>query len=146
MANEPKKTSTEYQLIGLSEDGKVNNLLSELNTKEGRQRLQALIAEWLPMENLVILTGAGTSVSSGGKAMNSLENAVLTTVKAFPKIPSSVSAIIDARMTASPDASSTPKLSFEDWLRAGTANSDRGISGGSVLRQPKMAEKRRADE
>jgi hypothetical protein len=48
--------------------------------------------------------------------MNSLENAVLTTVKAFPKIPSSVGAIIDARMTASPDASSTPKLSFEDWL------------------------------
>ena len=116
MADEPKKTSTEYQLIGLSEDGKVNNLLSELNAKEGRQRLQALIAEWLRMENLVILTGAGTSVSSGGKTMNSLENAVLTTVKAFPKIPSSVGAIIDARMTASPDASSTPKLSFEDWL------------------------------
>jgi hypothetical protein len=41
MADEPKKTSTEYQLIGLSEDGKVNNLLSELNAKEGRQRLLA---------------------------------------------------------------------------------------------------------
>jgi hypothetical protein len=30
--------------------------------------------------------------------------------------------------------------------RAGSANSDRGLSGGSVLPQPKMAEKRRADE
>ncbi|MGD0629094.1 MAG: hypothetical protein ABR987_07070 [Terracidiphilus sp.] len=35
---------------------------------------------------------------------------------------------------------------FVSVYRAGTANSDRGISGGSVLRQPKMAEKRRADE
>jgi hypothetical protein len=31
-------------------------------------------------------------------------------------------------------------------LRAGSANSDRGLSGGSVLWQPKMAEKRRTDE
>ena len=30
--------------------------------------------------------------------------------------------------------------------RAGSANSDRGLSGGSVRRQPKMAEMRRADE
>src|ERR1035438_7811432 len=30
--------------------------------------------------------------------------------------------------------------------RAGSANSDRGLSGGSVLWQPKMAEKRRTDE
>lgn len=31
-------------------------------------------------------------------------------------------------------------------VRAGSANSDRGLSGGSVLWQPKMAEKRRTDE
>jgi len=31
-------------------------------------------------------------------------------------------------------------------FRAGSANSDRGLSGGSVLWQPKMAETRRADE
>src|ERR1039458_4041050 len=31
-------------------------------------------------------------------------------------------------------------------LRAGSANSDKGLSGGSVLWQPKMAEKRRTDE
>jgi hypothetical protein len=116
MAEESKQVPSEYQLIGLSEDGKVNNLLSELNAKEGRQRLQALIAEWLRMENLVILTGAGTSVSSGGKTMIGLENAVLTTIKAFPTIPPNIAAIIDARMTPPPDATSTPKLIFEDWL------------------------------
>jgi hypothetical protein len=68
------------------------------------------------MENLVILTGAGTSVSSGGKTMIGLENAVLTTIKAFPTIPPNIAAIIDARMTPPPDATSTPKLIFEDWL------------------------------
>jgi hypothetical protein len=35
---------------------------------------------------------------------------------------------------------------FAMKLRAGSANSDRGLSGGSVLWQPKMAEKRRTDE
>jgi hypothetical protein len=33
-----------------------------------------------------------------------------------------------------------------DEQRAGSANSDRGLSGGSVLWQSKMAEKRRTDE
>ena len=116
MGGESKQTPSEYQLVGLSEDGNVNDLLSELNAKEGRQRLQALIAEWLRMENLVILTGAGTSVSSGGKTMNVLEAAVLKTVKALPDIPSDISAVIDARMADSPKTPATPKPTFEDWL------------------------------
>lgn len=116
MSGESKQAPSEYQLIGLSEDGNVNDLLSELNAKEGRQRLQALIAEWLRMENLVILAGAGTSVSSGGKTMNNLESAVLSTLKALPDIPSDIGTIIDARMAASPDASTAPKPTFEDWL------------------------------
>jgi hypothetical protein len=116
MDDEPKQVLTEYQLIGLSVDGKINNLLSGLSASEGRQRLQALIAEWLRMENLVILTGSGTSVSSGGKTMNTLENAVLTTIKSFPQIPTSINAIIDARVVSSSADCSTSKLGFEDWL------------------------------
>ena len=58
---------SEYQLIGPAEDGQINDLLSGKTVKEGRQRLQALIVEWLRMENLVVLAGAGTAVSSGGK-------------------------------------------------------------------------------
>jgi hypothetical protein len=34
----------------------------------------------------------------------------------------------------------------KDTVRAGSAKSDRGLGGGSVLPQPKMAEKRRTDE
>lgn len=47
----------DYSLIGPSEDGGVNDLLASIDAKAGRQRLQALIAEWLRMENLVVLTG-----------------------------------------------------------------------------------------
>ena len=94
--SEDKTPPGEYQLIGLTEDGKISDLLAGKSAKESRQRLQALIAEWLRMENLVVLTGAGTSVSSGGKTMDSLERAVLDTLKVLPKAPVSMEAVIDA--------------------------------------------------
>ena len=53
---------SEYQLIGLTEGGDIGDLLSSLDQKQARIRLQALVAEWLRMENLVVLTGSGTSV------------------------------------------------------------------------------------
>ena len=44
-----------YCLKGPSENGQSEDLLDGMNDKESRQRLQALIAEWLRMENLVCL-------------------------------------------------------------------------------------------
>jgi hypothetical protein len=76
MVDASSEAPSDYQLIGPSEDGNLNDLLAALNVKQSRQRLQALIAEWLGMENLVVLTGAGTSVTSGGKTMDNLEHAV----------------------------------------------------------------------
>jgi hypothetical protein len=114
MTNESKEAPSDYRLIGPSEDGKVNDLLAALNAKDSRQRLQALIAEWLRMENLVVLTGAGTSVTSGGKTMLELEKDVLAIIKALPKMPVSIGAIIDAR--TAPLSADTPKMNFEDWL------------------------------
>ncbi|MGO8557860.1 hypothetical protein ACC724_40055, partial [Rhizobium ruizarguesonis] len=58
----------------------VSDLLEGLGKKDGRQRLQALISEWLRIENLVVLAGSGGSVSSGGKTMDTLEKAVLHTL------------------------------------------------------------------
>ena len=103
-----------YQLIGPSEDGSVNDLLASLDPKASSIRLQALIAEWLRMENLVVLTGAGTSVSSGGKTMVNLEKSVLATIKALPQTPTEITAIIDQRASALSDG--TKKMGFEDWL------------------------------
>ena len=77
MACAAEQKLCEYQLIGLAEDGQVDDLLAGKTGKDVHQRLQALISRWLRMENLVVLTGAGTSVSSGGKTMDRLECAVL---------------------------------------------------------------------
>ena len=116
MSNEAKDPLSQYRLIGPAEDGTISDLLSGKTAKESRQRLQALIAEWLRMENLVVLTGAGTSVKSGGKTMDSLERAVLDTLKVLPKVPTSMEAIIDARLApVAPEAKPT-RLGFENWL------------------------------
>lgn len=68
-----------YSLRGPSINGEIDDLLKDKSDEEGRQRLQALISEWLRMENLVVLTGAGCSIACGGKSMhgaNGIEKAV----------------------------------------------------------------------
>lgn len=42
----PAAAPLEYQLIGLTESRDVGDTLSALDQKQGRLRLQALIAEW----------------------------------------------------------------------------------------------------
>jgi len=115
MTDAVKETPTLYRLIGPSDNGDVSDLLADLNAKDAKHRLQALIAEWLRMENLVVLSGSGTSVSSGGKIMADLEHDVLETVKATKEFPPEVSKenvlrIIDDRQKES------SKSSFEAWL------------------------------
>lgn len=115
MTDTPKEALTQYRLIGASDTGEVSDLLAGQSAKDAKHRLQALIAEWLRMENLVVLSGSGTSVSSGGKVMADLEHDVLETVKATKKFPSTVAKenvlkIIEERQKE------TPKSSFEDWL------------------------------
>jgi hypothetical protein len=43
-------------------------------------------------------------------------------------------------------AKTIKSMNNQEAVRAGSAKSDRGLGGGSVLPQPKMAEKRRTDE
>lgn len=111
----PKEAPTPYRLIGPSDSGEVNDLLANQSAKDAKHRLQALIAEWLRMENLVVLAGAGTSVSSGGKTMDNLERDVLETIKETTTFPDTVLKenvlkIIEDRKKES------PKSGFEDWL------------------------------
>lgn len=115
MTEDTKNAPIEYQLIGPSEDGQINDLLAKMTAKEGRQRLQALIAEWLRMENLVVLTGAGTSITAGGKTMANLENDVLGTIKEVSGLTPNIGAIIDTRCATTPTGG-PKKLGFEDWL------------------------------
>jgi SIR2-like domain len=105
--------SSNYRLIGISDDGGVADLLQSLNKHDARQRLQALIAEWLRMENLVVLAGAGTSVSSGGKVMASLEKSVLTITLEMKNQSKPVRSLIEQRLQTLGTAARVP---FEDWL------------------------------
>ena len=116
MSDEAKQPPCEYQLIGLAEDGKINDLLVGKTGKESQQRLQALISEWLRMENLVVLAGAGTSVSSGGKTMDTLERTVLGTLKLLPDTPHRIVRIIDTRLASSRSDPKSTRPGFEDWL------------------------------
>lgn len=116
MPDESTKRANEYQLIGPSEDGKISDLLAGLDSKDARQRIQALIAQWLRMENLVVLAGAGTSVSSGGKTMTDLERDVLAAVRAASDIPATIGAVIDARAAGPEPPGTMSKPGFEDWL------------------------------
>lgn len=111
-------TRVEYRLIGLAEGGEVGDVLAGLDPKQGRIRLQALIAEWLRMENLVVLAGAGASVSSGGKTMASLDKAVFETIETLPDLPESIKPIIKARKDAVDCAEllGEPVIGFEAWL------------------------------
>ncbi|WP_225708311.1 hypothetical protein [Bradyrhizobium cenepequi] len=114
----PVAAPLEYQLIGLTESGDVGDILSALDQKQGRVRLQALIAEWLRMDNLVVLTGSGTSVSSGGKTMANLETAVFATIEALPDLPAFIKPIIAARKTDVDYANMMDEtvIGFEGWL------------------------------
>jgi hypothetical protein len=110
----PTAAPLEYQLIGLTESGDVGDILSALDQKQGRIRLQAF-AEWLRMDNPVILTGSGTSVSSGGKTMANLETAVFATIEALGDLPDSIKPIIAARKNNVDYANMTdePVIGFE---------------------------------
>ena len=108
---------TDYQLIGLTEDGGIGDLLAGLDQKQGRVRLQALISEWLRMENLVVLTGSGASVSAGGKTMANLETSVFDAIEALPDIPTSITPILQSRRLAVEYADQRgDPIGFEAWL------------------------------
>ena len=70
------------------------------------------------MENLVVLTSSGTSVSAGGKTMANLETAVFETIENCADLPASVKPIIAARTTAVSYANmiDKPVIGFEGWL------------------------------
>lgn len=78
-----------YQLISPISAGENADLLAEKNVEDGIRRIQALLADWLRMENVVVLTAAGCSVGAGGKLMagppaNNLECLVLNAVENCP--------------------------------------------------------------
>jgi hypothetical protein len=113
--NDQVPRSSPYSLFGPSEDGKASDLLGGKSEADARVRLQALIAEWLRMENLVVLTAAGCSVGPplGGKTMVSLQDAVLEALAKHAAIPPEAKKVVDKRQL---DILLDDVSGFEDWL------------------------------
>src|SRR6476620_5029093 len=102
MSDSPYK----YSLIGPTINGQGDDLLKDKPDQESRIRLQALISEWLRMENLVVLTAAGCSIDFGGKLMggyDSLEKAVLEAVNEIRDLPEGAKTIIAERIKPVPE-------------------------------------------
>jgi SIR2-like protein len=77
---------SKYKLLSPDSAGQNKDLIDGKNSEEGMRRIQALLAEWLRMENVVVLTAAGCSVAAGGRLMagpkeNNLECLVLDAVE-----------------------------------------------------------------
>ena len=75
-----------YKLLSPESAGEGSDLISEMTPDQGIRRIQALLADWLRMENVVVLTAAGCSVAGGGRlmagpAVNNLECLVLDAVE-----------------------------------------------------------------
>lgn len=113
-----------YQLLGPSGSEVADDLLKQCrDDEESLQRLQALIAEWLRMENLVVLTAAGCSVDCGGKTMPDLEKAVLGAARKVSAtleggklgISEKAKEIIAERLKTE-DRKSWAETGFEEWL------------------------------
>ncbi len=78
--------SCKYQLISPGSAGETEDLLRGKDSAEGLRRVQALLSDWLRMENVVVLTAAGCSVGAGGRLMsgpaeNNLECLVIDAVE-----------------------------------------------------------------
>lgn len=80
-----KDKDTRYRLWSGPVDKEGNDLLARSDVQDPQQRLQALLSQWLRMENLVTLLGAGCSCSQGGKVLGPLEKAVLEYLSALHK-------------------------------------------------------------
>lgn len=109
-----------YSLLSPVSAGESEDLLAGKKPEDGVRRIQALLADWLRMENVVVLTAAGTSFSAGGRLMagpkkNNLKCLVLEAVEKSP-LSEAAKSVITHRMSLWPDAEDQGPYDFEPWL------------------------------
>ena len=104
-----------YKLLSPDSAAKTANLLDGKDEEEGLRRIQALLSEWLRMENVVVLTAAGCSVGAGGRLMagphqTNLECLVLDAI-AECDLPENAKKVIEWKRS-----NNFGTGNFEDWL------------------------------
>ncbi len=102
--------SISYRLVSRDQD-----LLAGLTPELALQRIQAMLSQWLRMENVAALMGAGCSVAHEGKLMGGLEKAVLEFLSAaYEKdADAALQGIVNQRLMADGFGR---KVGFEEWL------------------------------
>jgi len=113
--NKQSSGTPNYQLIGPAATSETVDQLRSLAREDARLRLQSLLTQWLHLENLVVLAGAGTSTTVGGKLMLNLEESVLTAVASVPELAPDAKKLVQNRKQ-SLKKSQQSGLSFEEWL------------------------------
>jgi hypothetical protein len=129
------ENGTQYQLRSASGD-----LLEGLGESEAVDRIQALLSEWLRIENMVILSGAGCSMSQDGVTVAGLEKHVLDTLldlgTDIPDLGTALS-LIRARKEQVNDSmkdQANGPVGFETWL-SGLATAEHALeASGSLFR------------
>ena len=106
---------SKYKLLSPDSAGVSADLVAGKNAEEGIRRIQALLAEWLRMENVVVLTAAGCSVGAGGRLMagpaeSNLERLVLDAVGKC-NLPEGARTIVEWKK-----ANEFGTGTFEEWL------------------------------
>lgn len=108
-----------YRLSGPNENDILEPAVTEASGAEDAEltRLQALLSQWLRMENVSVLIAAGCSVSHKGLPLAKLEEAVLSFLKDYYKNKgkenANLSAFVDKRLASLKE---TGTFSFEAWL------------------------------
>jgi hypothetical protein len=105
------KIASPYRLLGLT-----GELLDTLDHKASFDRIQTLLAQWLRMENVVVLTGAGASMGQHGPSMAGLEAFTLQAVKDICAADVSLkqsASLLQERLDAISKGST---VYFERWL------------------------------
>lgn len=104
-------TST-YRLIGPRDD-----LLTDKDADAIRERIQSLLAQWLRMENVTLLIGAGASKSQRGALITELEMFALNAMEKLCATDplKSCACILESRKKALTPTRST-SITFEQWL------------------------------
>jgi hypothetical protein len=111
---------SKYQLLSPVSAGESEDLLAGKPSEDALRRIQALLADWLRMENVIVLTAAGCSVGAGGRLMagprtNNLECLVLDAVEKC-ELPPKAASIMRHRKATWPTEENGGPLGFEDWL------------------------------
>lgn len=69
MENCSPKEAGPYRLLAATSEEDTDDVLCKLSSEDGKKKIRLLLGDWLRMENVVVLAGAGCSLHAGGSVL-----------------------------------------------------------------------------